>query len=1007
MLRQHAGVAQVDEPVPMSGITIAATVATARTESASAMPGPGDGLGPPPALAAAGVSGGVTLGGSGVAEDLDVAGPARYRLGTELGRGGIGVVRTAVDLDLRREVAIKIMAGAAPSARERLRFIEEAQVTGQLAHPNIVPVHDLGVAADGRPWFSMKRLQGRTVAELLAQLRRGRGGAWTLPRLVGVLVSVCHGVAYAHSRGVVHRDLKPANIMVGDYGEVWVCDWGLARVAGARRWQRTVPRSAGTDRHARGQRHDPGQRTLAGVVEGTPAYMAPEQARGDIAAIDERSDVYALGAILYEMLCLLPPVGGADDAAILAAAEAGRIIPPALRAPGREPPAELAAVAMKCLAHDPARRYAEVGALRADLERWLDGRSVSAKADTAWEALVKFVRRNVAVSAASAIAAVALIAVIGVFLGITHTERRKAEDGWAEARSNTRKLEQSLASLRQERQQREADQRRAAPALVESARRLAERRQMAAARRDAELAVDYDPFLPSARLVRAHLLLWDQDYDLAARELDQWLYGLARDDSPEDAQVRLLAGLAAAAARESQPATVGATVREPSAATLNALGDALSRQAGMVYAEPLYALAGSVQRGYRLAIERAWPGATRQGFSVGPDGRISLDGLAGRRDVEALDALRGLPIARLNLARTRVVDLAPLAGAPLQELDLSDTAVRELAPLAGAGLRRLTLSRTPVADLAPLAGMPIEELDLAATGVSELGPLAGMPLRTLRLAGTRVSALGPLALTTLTDLDLTDTPVADVAPLTGLRLTSLRLSRSRVADLTPLTGMPLAVLAIDRTPVTGIAPLAGAPLRSLAIAGSQVADLGPLAGAALSFLDLTDLPVSDLAPLARSPLAGLVLTRTQITRLDGLRGLRLTTLGLADTRVEDLGPLRGMPLAGLDLVRTHVSDLTPLRGMPLVSLALDSSRVSDLRPLAGLPLRELRLHGLTVGDVTPLRDAPLERLVIDAGRVTQGLDLLRAKPTLRQVGSTWDGSWQRVPSAREFWSTRR
>jgi hypothetical protein len=169
----------------------------------------------------------------------------RYVLGNEIARGGMGAVLRAIDGDIRREVAVKFLLDQA-DRQKKLRFVEEAQITGQLEHPNIVPIHELGVDAQGQLFFTMKLVQGRSLAEVLDQLRQNPKTAekeYPLSRLLNVFVNVCHALAYAHARGVVHRDLKPANLMLGDFGEVYVMDWGLAKVLAS--WGREAPGQEG------------------------------------------------------------------------------------------------------------------------------------------------------------------------------------------------------------------------------------------------------------------------------------------------------------------------------------------------------------------------------------------------------------------------------------------------------------------------------------------------------------------------------------------------------------------------------------------------------------------------------------------------------------------------------------------------------------------------------------------------------------------------------------------
>ena len=247
---------------------------------------------------------------------------ARYQLLGEIARGGIGVILKAHDADLGRDVAMKVLHDEHRDDPSLLaRFIEEAQVESQLQHPGIVPVYDFGLQADERPFFTMKLIRGRTLAALLAE-RRGREDR---RRFLGIFEQVCQTIAYAHARGVVHRDLKPSNMMVGDFGEVQVVDWGLSKVlrqggtadeATARQVQRSLVETV------RSRESTARSDSLAGSVMGTPAYMPPEQAHGDVEKLDERADVFALGAILCEILTGLPPYAGGREEALRQASSA-------------------------------------------------------------------------------------------------------------------------------------------------------------------------------------------------------------------------------------------------------------------------------------------------------------------------------------------------------------------------------------------------------------------------------------------------------------------------------------------------------------------------------------------------------------------------------------------------------------------------------------------------------------------------------------------------------------
>jgi tetratricopeptide (TPR) repeat protein len=295
--------------------------------------------------------------------------PERYQLVGEIARGGMGAVFKGRDADLGRDIAVKVMLEHHRGRADMLqRFVEEAQIGGQLQHPGVVPVYELNQTCDRRLFFTMKLVKGKTLTALLdertALARPGPAEAHLalddLPRFLGVFEQVCQTVAYAHARGVIHRDLKPGNIMVGNYGEVQVMDWGLAKVLaqpnepGQRRErpeEATVIRTARSDApQATGPaRAGSGSHTLVGSVLGTPAYMAPEQARGDIHQLDERCDVFSLGAILCQILTGQPPYTGADVSELCAHARRADLDEAHRRLDGCGADAALVSLARFCL----------------------------------------------------------------------------------------------------------------------------------------------------------------------------------------------------------------------------------------------------------------------------------------------------------------------------------------------------------------------------------------------------------------------------------------------------------------------------------------------------------------------------------------------------------------------------------------------------------------------------------------------------------------------------------
>ncbi len=275
----------------------------------------------------------------------------RFAFRSEIGKGGMGRVVEARDTELLRSVAIKLLLDPNEVDPVRVqRFVTEAQLTAQLDHPNIVPVHELGVTPDGQLYFVMKKIEGASLRQLFHLLRTGGPEAaqgFNAFRLTMAFVFVCNAVGYAHDRGVLHRDLKPDNIMLGPFGQLLVMDWGIARVVGDTSEATTVETVEDVST----------VRTLDGAVIGTPGYMSPEQAQGDLAKLDGRSDIWSLGAILYEGLTLQPPYVGDNVYSLLLQTVQGPPPDPRERAPEQDIDDEIADIVMKSLATDPHDRF--------------------------------------------------------------------------------------------------------------------------------------------------------------------------------------------------------------------------------------------------------------------------------------------------------------------------------------------------------------------------------------------------------------------------------------------------------------------------------------------------------------------------------------------------------------------------------------------------------------------------------------------------------------------------
>jgi eukaryotic-like serine/threonine-protein kinase len=322
----------------------------------------------------------------------------RYDILGEHGRGGLGRVSRAHDRELGRDIAIKELISRGHVGE--VRFLREALITARLEHPGIVPVYEAGRWPDGTPFYAMKLVSGRPLRDLIAERK-------TVDDRIGLLhhvIAVADAIAYAHGRSIIHRDLKPANVIVGEFGETVVIDWGLAKDLSAAE----DPAVGGAPFRA----HRDDGLTSAGTVLGTPAYMAPEQARGE--PVDQRADVFAIGAMLWE-LCLLqkPPPSSSGQPRRL------------LRTSGIDP--DLITIIEKALDPDPACRYPDAGALAADLKAFKAGARIAARRYSLWGTLAHWIRRHRAVAVAIAVMTSVSLSGIALHVRTVTIERDRAE----------------------------------------------------------------------------------------------------------------------------------------------------------------------------------------------------------------------------------------------------------------------------------------------------------------------------------------------------------------------------------------------------------------------------------------------------------------------------------------------------------------------------------------------------------------------------------------------------
>jgi serine/threonine-protein kinase len=358
----------------------------------------------------------------------------RFRVLRPHARGGLGAVFVALDEELHREVALKEMLDRyADDAVSRQRFLLEAEITGGLEHPGIVPVYGLGTYAGGRPFYAMRFIKGDSLKEAVEHFHADEAlkadpgrRSLELRKLLLRFLDVCNAIEYAHSRGVLHRDLKPGNVIVGKHGETLVVDWGLAKPLG-----RAEPGAASGERPLTPSSASGTAETLPGSALGTPAYMSPEQAAGDLEHLGPQSDVYSLGATLYCLLTGKPPFEG-EVGDVLRAVQRGAFAPPRKLDPTVD--AALESVCRKAMALKPEERYPSPKALADDVERWMADEPVSAYPEPFTKRAGRWARRHRPLVAGAAALLVTAVVALSIGTVLINHERARAEQSFRQAR---------------------------------------------------------------------------------------------------------------------------------------------------------------------------------------------------------------------------------------------------------------------------------------------------------------------------------------------------------------------------------------------------------------------------------------------------------------------------------------------------------------------------------------------------------------------------------------------
>lgn len=849
---------------------------------------------------------------------LSVRGGGKYELGPLIAQGGMGAIYEARDLNSQRVVALKVLPKDMPCPRQDLlRFIREGQLTSQLEHPNIVPVHELGVDEAGYAYYTMKLVEGQTLTSILQAIRKGDAvvaAEFPLARLLNIFQKVCDAVAFAHSKNVVHRDLKPDNIMVGQFGEVQVMDWGLAKILHAMSEEapaepmETLPQRDVTwaDRdQLRRDTWNPAPtddfgdtlKTISGRVMGTPGFLAPEQiAQSAKEPPDMRADVYSLGAVLYAILTLRPTVSGGDVKELLRRIVDGDISAPASfnateESEGGRPretragsarkgalphcpdgwiPTALSDIAMKALATKPVDRYPSVQILQREIEDYQNG--------YIWHLVIE-----------------------EDFSDPDALSRWEVPGGSAEVDGGELCLRDGEpqvlllkrdvpGDVRIEFECRQDGPGTTCVACFMNAMRAPNPRDIPWSGYEFEFG-GYDNSRNAVHRFNEQIWIEPADnpvacgkvYEVMAERVASHLRFVVdgreivslADPDPLSGHDRVAVGFVGWNAEVRFTRIRISTLGTPWKGDVLELAERQIQKGRYevaigLFEDVLESFPDAERRrraedGLRMARQRhtlteripAWNVALQKAWPqvhvrllVVNDG-LSLD-ISGI-PVGTLEPLRGLPLNVLYCAHCGIHSLEPLKGMPLKSLNCTGNPIRSLKALQGAPLKNLQCEDCPIRDVEPLRGMKLKMLQMGMNEVSDLSPLQGMPLTFLYCWSSRIESLEPLRGMKLDNFNCAGNRLTSLEPITGMPVTNLHCGGNQIRYLDPLRGMPLKMLFCGENEIESVAPLAGLPLTVLGCHSNRIADLEPLKGLPLLKLDCGDNPLRSLGPFASQP----------------------------------------------------------------------------------------------------------------------------------------------------------
>ena len=882
-----------------------------------------------------------------------------------IGAGGMGQVTLSRDKNTLRKVAIKTLKKELLQNHEAvIRFTEEAQITAQLEHPNIIPVYEMGLDSEDAPFYSMKYVKGTNLKEILGLIKEQNEiimQKFHIIELLNIFVKVCDAMSFACSKGVLHRDLKPENIMIGEFGEVLIVDWGLAKT-----FQLTVDTSAPKDSFSENKIVNKINNFIAENIDtirslnhvdlsldnfliGTPQYMAPERIVGQG---DELSEVFALGTILHDILALknmfiAKEVKQVLQKIALADYEKMQNFKNLPHIPGGKIPQPLIAVVEKATMKNPLERYESISELKSELESYILGFATKAERAGFFRLFKLGLARHKKLSSFILLLIITLLFVSTVFIyELAHSKQEALNQSqYANMQKVAAKRKsEEVIEISKELGRKISELKSHSDIIYSNALHEV---QLLNFDKALKYAIDLSPENPKYRFLHGQILMSITSFDEA---IDAFKSIEANTDlfSISNEYLNVCSSLSAKVKN-------GTSSEQDSIKLYNFFKD-----------KGDYAFAIAVLK--ELTENEQYDNFLREIWTLRLK-RSNMGDLVSQNNT-VIKAANGKFLISIN--SPKLFDLSPLEKMPIRELTLINCNVNNIDVLKGMPLELLTLTNTQVKNLDPIKGAPLSYIRLKNNNISDISALEGMKLRDVMIYNCPVESLEPLRGMLIDRLNIERTLVTNLNPLKGMPLRYFNAKHTRIKNINILKDMPLKTILLESSSVNNVTALKHIAAETVEMNNTLVTALPELNTENLEKLFISDTSIKNLRPIAKAvKLKELMFSNTQVTNIEMLHELKLRSVHLTGTAVSDISPLVNPGLKELHINGSYASDLSPLKNAKnLEILFAHNCGIADITPLENLALKHVDLSGnIGLKSIERLKNSQLETLNISSTSV--------------------------------------